>query len=199
MIIQRNLLLIAVCTSALSGCVGGGGVPAPIEDRAHQPIVAKPVMKPQAKPVLPPRDPSLPVVNALPDTDSPLLRATPLGAPVAMSAASSATAPDPAAAIARPAVISKILDEAAAAEKSGQHAAARAKLERAVELSPRDAEVWFRLAQIRASEGDWAQARSLADRAHSLAATGSPLSQESGALSKKADAALSAAGGRDGR
>ncbi len=198
MTIQRTLLLVAVCTSALGGCVGGGGVPAPIEDRAYQPTAAKPVAKPQVKPLPPPRDPSLPVVNALPDTDSPLLRATPLGAPVSISAPTSASSQDPAAAIARPAVISKILDEAAAAEKSGQHAAARAKLERAVELSPRDAEVWFRLAQISATEGDWSQARSLADRAHSLAAIGSPLSEESGALSKKADAALSASGGPAG-
>jgi len=198
MMIQRSPMLVAVCISALSGCVGGGGVPAPIEDRAYQPTAAKPVAKPQVKPLPPPRDPSLPVVNALPDTDSPLLRATPIAAPLAMSAATSASSPDPAAAIGRPAGISKILDEAAAAEKSGQHAAARAKLERAVELSPRDAEVWFRLAQISAAQGDWSQARSLADRAHSLAAMGSPLSEESGALSKKADAALNAAGGTAG-
>jgi hypothetical protein len=198
MTFQRTLLLIAVCTGALSACAGRGVAPAPIEDRAYQPTAAKPVAKPQVKPLPPPRDPSLPVVNALPDADSPLLRATPLGAPVPISAPASASSPDPAAAIARPAGVSKILDEAAAAAKSGQHAAARAKLERAVELSPRDAEVWFRLAQISATEGDWSQARSLADRAHSLAAMGSPLSEESGALSKKADAALSAAGGPAG-
>jgi len=117
-----------------------------------------------------------------------------LGAPVALSPVAGGTTPDPSAAIARPAGVSKILEEAAAAEKSGQHAAARARLERAVELSPRDAEVWFRLAQISATQGDWTQARALAERAHSLAAMGSPLSEQSSALSKKADAALKGAG-----
>lgn len=69
----------------------------------------------------------------------------------------------------RPAAVQSLLDGARADLASEALAAASAKLERAVRLSPRDGWLWHELARVRLAEGDRAQARALAMRSDSLA------------------------------
>ncbi len=95
---------------------------------------------------------------------------------------------DPSASISRPAAVTTLLGAAEQAGKAGRRAEARAKLERGLEIAPRDGELWFRLAQLSAAEGDWKQAKSLAERASSLAASGSALASASAALGEQAAA-----------
>lgn len=184
----------SVCALAalitLAGCTMGRSSPAPIEDRAPQP--AAPIAPPVArKAPPPPRDPAQPVVNALPDPESPLDRARPLGAPTVVPPAEPKPL-DQAAAIARPPAAASLLAEAETALRAGRRAEARTKLERALEISPRDAELWFQLAKISEAEGNWKQVQSLAERARSLAATGSTLAAATLELRRKAEAALAA-------
>lgn len=70
---------------------------------------------------------------------------------------------------ARPAAVQSLLDAARADLSGGALAAASAKLERALRLSPRDGWLWHELAQVRLAEGDPTQARALAARSNALA------------------------------
>ena len=185
---KRYLAALAALV-VLAGCAMGRPTPAPIEERSLKPATQKaPPVAVRVQPA-PPRDPRLPVVNALPDPESPLGRARPLAAPMPLPA-SDAKPLDQAAAIARPPAAAKLMAEAEVALQAGRRAEARTKLERALEVSPRDAELWFQLAKISEAEGNWKQVKALAERSSSLAATGSPLAAASAALREKAETAL---------
>lgn len=187
---MKSYLCALAALMTLAGCTMGRSSPAPIEDRA--PRQAAPSVPPATRKAPPPvRDPAQPVVNALPDPESPLDRARPLDAPTAVPA-DELKPLDQAAAIARPPAAAALLTEAETALRAGRRAEARTKLERALEISPRDAELWFQLARISEAEGNWKQVKALAERAGSLAATGSPLAAATAALRRKAEAALSA-------
>lgn len=187
---KKHVAALAVLV-VLAGCSMGRSTPAPIEERSLKPVTPKVASVPaKALPAVP-RDPRMPVVNALPEPESPLERARPLAAPVPLPALEIKPL-DQSAAMARPPAAAKLLADAEAALQAGRRSEARTKLERALDVSPRDAELWFHLAKISEAEGNWKQVKALADRSSSLAATGSPLSAASAALREKADAALSA-------
>ena len=187
---KKNVAALAVLV-VLAGCAMGRPTPAPIEERSLKPVTPKVAAVPaKALPAVP-RDPRVPVVNALPEPESPLERARPLAAPEP-DAALEVKPLDQSAAIARPPAAAKLLADAEVALQAGRRSEARTKLERALEVSPRDAELWFQLAKISEAEGNWKQVKALAERSSSLAATGSPLAAASAALQAKAVAALPA-------
>ena len=78
--------------------------------------------------------------------------------------------PMPAPAPQAPAVVA-LADTAQEFEAQGRYDSAAAALERALRLSPQDAELWHRLAGIRLVQGRWPAAESLAFRSLGLDAT----------------------------
>jgi len=191
----------------LAGCASNQAVMAPIEARqmkkpepvvrAPPPVAAKPVPAPQTNGV---------VVKPLEDAASPAEAAIALPVPgEAMPLpADTATLPgEPGAAPMVPAV-AELVAKADQASASGQHDAARANLERALKISPRDATLWHRLATVSYAQEDWAQAKALAERSLSLAPAGSPLGARNWTLIGNAESKLgnqsaaSAAFGRAG-
>lgn len=66
-----------------------------------------------------------------------------------------------------PAVLA-LAERAEAQKDAGAHEAAAASLERALRMSPRNAELWHRLAEIRLLQGQWRAAESLAFRSLGL-------------------------------
>lgn len=109
----------------------------------------------------PPPRPSAP-----PPGPAPLPAPAPQPAPLPMPAPVPAPAPLPPP---RPAAVQSLLDGARADLASAAPAAASAKLERALRLSPRDGWLWHELARVRLAEGDRTQARAFAMRSDSLA------------------------------
>lgn len=177
---QSSAAVLAAILLGLGGCATQQGAPAPIEERrvgAPQPTVPVPAVR---APTPAPRPAPLPetgaVVRALPDDESPGARALALPAPgevVPLPAPADAGAGQVGGSFV-PAVTELVAraDEASAA---GRHDAARASLERALKISPRDAALWHRLATVSYAQEDWAQAKSLAERSNSFAAAGSAL------------------------
>ena len=72
---------------------------------------------------------------------------------------------------ASPAVIT-LLDRAEKQQKDGNNAAAVGSLERAIRISPRYPETYYRLGELRYQEGNYSQARSLGQKTLSLGAVG---------------------------
>jgi tetratricopeptide (TPR) repeat protein len=64
-----------------------------------------------------------------------------------------------------------LLAEADAHYEAGRSSASAASLERALRLAPRSPVVWYRLAGLRASQGDLAAANRLSEKASSLVTT----------------------------
>ena len=62
-----------------------------------------------------------------------------------------------------------LLDNAEALREDGRHDRAAAILERALGLDPKNAGLWSRLAAVRHDQGNWQQARVLAQRSNALA------------------------------
>ena len=164
---------------------------APIESRGETPASpATHLPPPLPKPALaPPAKPGAPVIKPLPDVESPAVRAIPLpesgAAPLSPDAARE-NAPQ----AARAPAIAELIAKADRSSAQGQVEAARANLERAVKIAPRDAELWQRLAMLSYAQGDWAQARSLAERSNSFAAQGSPLAARNWTLIGNAELKL---------
>ncbi|MCC7121027.1 MAG: tetratricopeptide repeat protein [Gammaproteobacteria bacterium] len=177
----------------LAGCAGNQTV-APIEGRNVQqerPAAARPAVAPKPAPVPAPAAGS-PVVRALPDTESPAVRAIPIpeaGATVLPVVPPDTTA-SPGPATARAPAIAELLARADESAAQGRHDAARASLERAVKIAPRDAELWQRLAMASYAQGDWAQAKSLAERSNSFAAPDSALASRNWTLIGNAELKL---------
>lgn len=173
----------------LAGCAGHQAV-APIEGRSVQQerpaAAAPPPLAPKPAPT--PR-PGSPVVRALPDVEPPAVRAIPIpdgSSSAAPLAPSLLPAPGPA----RAPAIAELLAKADQSSAEGQHDAARANLERAVKIAPRDAELWQRLAMLSYAQGDWMQAKSLAERSNSFAAPGSALASRNWTLIGNAELKL---------
>ena len=80
-------------------------------------------------------------------------------------------APDPATSPA----VAALLSQADANLRSGNAADAAATVERALYLEPKDAYLWYRLAEIRLRQNNWQQAYVLATKSNSLAAGNKPL------------------------
>lgn len=170
----------------LAGCASNQAV-APIEGRnvkEERPVVAAP--PPAAPSRAPAPTPGGPVVRALPDVEAPAARALPI--PEAGRDAVPLAPPAPAAA--RAPAITELLAKADRSTAQGQHDVARANLERAVKIAPRDAELWQRLAMLSYAQGDWAQAKSLAERSNSFAVPGSALASRNWTLIGNAELKL---------
>ena len=70
---------------------------------------------------------------------------------------------------ANPAIVA-LLNSASAHSQAGQHDAASASLERALQIEPQNAWVWHRLAKTRMAQGQPEEAASLAARSNTFAA-----------------------------
>jgi Flp pilus assembly protein TadD len=68
-----------------------------------------------------------------------------------------------------------LLNEAMRQEKSGEYELAAAKLERALRIEPRNALLWYRLANIRLQQGQYQLAANLAAKSNSYAPSDSEL------------------------
>ncbi|MGE3773559.1 MAG: tetratricopeptide repeat protein [Gammaproteobacteria bacterium] len=176
----------------LAGCAGNQYV-APIEGRSVQQEKAVAAVPPLAKPTpVPAPQPGGPIVRALPDVEGPAARAIPIpeagtsAAPLAPSDAMALPAPAPA----RAPAIAELLAKAERSSAQGQHDAARANLERAVKIAPRDAELWQKLAMLSYAQGDFAQAKSLAERSNSFAPRNSALASRNWTLIGNAELKL---------
>ncbi len=179
---------------ALAGCASNRTM-APIEGRGmKQEIPTATSSAPSApKPaVVPAPQPGGPVVRALPDVEAPGARMIPL--PESGAGAVSLAPPGaialPAPTPARAPAIAELLAKAEQSSAQGQYEAARANLERAVKIAPRDAELWQKLATVSYAQGDWAQAKSLAERSNSFASPGSALASRNWTLIGNAELKL---------
>jgi len=180
------LLLLAGCASNQAGM-------APIEARhmkKPEPVVRPPL--PVAPKPVPRPQPNGVVVKPLEDAASPAREAIALPVPgesVPLPTDAPASPGQPGAAAMVPA-IAELVAKADQASANGQHDAARANLERALKISPRDATLWHRLATVTYAQEDWAQAKTLAERSLSLAPPGSPLSARNWTLIGNAESKL---------
>jgi hypothetical protein len=171
-------LPLVLCFSLLSACAGldgGRGIPAPVEDRANPSGQSLPASPPPPASVPARTNPARTVVPGIDDlpprTVSPGLP-TPLPAPVPLE-------PAPPTVPAMPSTPSEaLLLEVDAALAAGDLERAAAVAERAVRIAPRDAQLWFRLASVRAQQGRTDEAVGIARRALSFAAPDSPVARD---------------------
>lgn len=173
----------------LTGCAGNQTI-APIEDRRPEPKVTVRTPPPAVKPAPAPK-PGGPVVNPLPDVESPAVRAIPIPVPGDGAPLAPVDLPPAAAASGTPApAVAELLAKADQSSAQGQYDAARANLERAVKISPRNAELWQRLAMLSYTQEDWAQAKALAERSNSFTAADSVLAARNWTLIGNAELKL---------
>jgi predicted Zn-dependent protease len=180
-------VLPILCFSLLSACAGmdgGRGIPAPVEDRsgAGTAVQGQSVTTPApAQPATPPAARTNPARSVVPGIDdlpprsvSPGLP-SPLPAPVPVAPAPSTSMPMPGMPATPEAALLMEVDAALAA---GDMERAAAVAERAVRIAPRDANLWYRLASIRARQGRTDEAAGIARRALSFAAPDSPVARQ---------------------
>ena len=79
-----------------------------------------------------------------------------------------------------------LLDTASAQQARGAHADAARTIEQAIRMQPRDATLWYRLAQLRYSQKRYAQAESVAAKSISLAGRNTGLKADNWALISRA-------------
>jgi Flp pilus assembly protein TadD len=175
---------ICAALVALSGCATSP-MPAPIEDR--KPVTATAAVPQPQRPTAPAVAPpvSAPRVFALPDSAE--TRVSPLpGAPAPAAASESPIAPpaDPA--------LRELVARAEQASNQGDTDAARATLERALKINPRDASLWYRMAELDYARGEFEQAIVTAERARTLATKDPELLARIDALSARARSRLGA-------
>ena len=154
----RTVLLV-LSLSLASCALAPKSAPVPVEDRAPGPA-PPPVPEPAGK-------------GAEASSESPgLTEALPQPAPPAAPDGPLGTTP------AQPPAVVALLDRVDSAAASGNPAQAAAELERALRISPRDDELWLRLARVRMQQKQWQQAEAVALKCLSL--------PESDAFTKKA-------------
>jgi len=174
---MNTRLLCILCFSLLSACAGlddSRGIPAPVEDRSGQsgqvmpaatpPPASAPARTNPARSVVPGID-DLPPRSVTPGAPSPLpapIPDTPAPAVPSMPSTPSAA----------------LLLEVDAALANGDLERAAAVAERAVRIAPRDAQLWYRLASVRAQQGRTDEAVGIARRALSFAAPDSPVARD---------------------
>lgn len=153
------LVLTFSLLTACSGFGGGRGIPAPVESRSANPA-------PQIQPVAPTAMPQTP----RPAAPAPILREISPVAPAPIT-----TSPAPAAPETPSSGLLTSVDEAIAA---GDLERAAAVSERALRIAPRDPQLWYRLASIRARQGRNEEAEGFARRALSFATADTALTRE---------------------
>ncbi|MEW6353835.1 MAG: tetratricopeptide repeat protein [Pseudomonadota bacterium] len=79
-----------------------------------------------------------------------------------------------------------LLDNAGAQGRSGNLDSAAAALERALRIEPRNAEIWYRLADIRLRQGQYDQAANLAAKSINLAGNNTDLIERNKAIIRQA-------------
>lgn len=160
------MLLLA---GLLSACAGGG-MRAPVEERSAGGGAPAAVPTPAREVDTERRDGV--VVEALPEAAAPRLEPLPADAGEADAeddAGAQQLALATPAAPARDGATQSLLSAAVQAAAAGEWDRAQAALERAVKLSPQDAELWRQLAYTHFREGDLTQAAAHAERAVALA------------------------------
>lgn len=70
-----------------------------------------------------------------------------------------------------PSAVDSLLQQAYASKAAGNHDRAAGILERALQISPRNALVWYRLAEVHLARGQYPQAEAAAQRSRILAPT----------------------------
>ncbi len=150
-------VLVGTTLLVLTGCVGGNLKSPPVEERHNGRASATPSPGYEGlEPVKPP-----PGVTVTPLESTPIMRQTQDEAAVAPAWQ------EPAAPVSRnklnPAVLA-LLDNASEQQRRGALQSAENSLERAQRISPREPEVYYRLAQLRQQKGLWEQAEQLALR-----------------------------------
>jgi len=183
-------VLPILCFSLLSACAGmdgGRGIPAPVEDRSGSGTAvqgqSQSVTTPApAQPASPPAARTNPARSVVPGIDDLPPRTvapgipSPLPAPIPVAPAPSSPMPAMPSMPATPEAA--LLMEVDAALAAGDLERAAAVAERAVRIAPREATLWYRLANIRARQGRTDEAAGIARRAQSFAAPDSPVARQ---------------------
>jgi hypothetical protein len=164
-----RILVLVTAAATLSACASSGrGIPAPVETREA----------PSTVPSLPPSLPS-----SVPPTVSP----AEMPSEVRRSELPSLPPVTEPEAPATP--VSTLLAAVDAAIAAGQLEQAAALSERALRISPRDGQLWYRLASIRFQQQRYSDAVGFAQRALSFAGSDRALTQDSNQLLARANAA----------
>ncbi len=181
-------VLPILCFSLLSACAGmdgGRGIPAPVEDRSGSgtAVQGQSVTTPApAQPASPPAARTNPARSVVPGIDDLPPRSvapgipSPLPAPIPVAPAPNTPMPAMPSMPATPEAA--LLMEVDAALAAGDLERAAAVAERAVRIAPREATLWYRLANIRARQGRTDEAAGIARRAQSFAAPDSPVARQ---------------------
>ncbi len=182
-------VLPILCFSLLSACAGmdgGRGIPAPVEERSGAGTAVQgrstttPAAAQPAQPATPPAARTSPARSVVPGIDDLPPRTVAPGIPAPQPApAPLEPAPAPMPMPGMPATPeAALLMEVDAALAAGDLERAAAVAERAVRIAPRDANLWYRLASIRARQGRTDEAAGIARRALSFAAPDTPVARE---------------------
>jgi len=157
-------LMLAALLGPLAACTTGGP-PAPVEGRTPGGVTkSTPLTRSAgASPAAAPATAAGTRVFALPDATGPA------AAPVPMDEAIPVPVPLPAERTYEDPALRELIAQVDAAQSRGDSAAARATLERAVKIKPREAGLWLRLADLSYTGGDFEQALVTAQRARDLA------------------------------
>ncbi|MEN9726248.1 MAG: hypothetical protein RL434_614 [Pseudomonadota bacterium] len=160
----RQFLMLTVLCLQFAACTTGGP-PAPVEARTPGARSgASPVAgATRASPATAPAATEGTRVFALPDDSAPA------AAPVPMDEAIPTPVPLPAEPVFLDPALKELIAQVDAAQSRGDSITARATLERAVKVKPREASLWLRLADLDYASGDFSQALVTAQRARDLA------------------------------
>ncbi len=162
--LRRSSFLVVGFALLLGACSTATTRTAPIEGRRPQetPVAQPTTAAPKPQP------PQGAQVFALPDSQVAPLEPVPVPGPVpgaidSPPATSHAIKPplDPA--------LRELVAQAERASARGDRGAARATLERALKITPENAQLWFRLAELNFVDGEYEQAIVMAQRARELA------------------------------
>jgi tetratricopeptide (TPR) repeat protein len=145
---MKTFRLIIPLLLSLSGCAVITG-PAPVEDRDTNTS---------------PGTASQPAATAEEDTDVQVYPAE-----------SSPWRTQPPATEGSQGAVDKLLAEASIQQRNSQPVEAAALLERALRIEPRNADIWYRLARVRMTQGQYRQAAALAAKSNSLASKNLPM------------------------
>ena len=165
-------LAVAVLALALAGCAGR--LPAPVDSRVDDAVTKKAAVESPA--------PAPGVTGAASETPQPLVP-LPSAAPASADTDLTSSGPTDAAGAREESIeiapkrlaalnpaIRELLNDANRHSAEGRHDGAAAALERALQIEPKDAALWHRLARTRLDQGKVGLAEALAAKSNSLAA-----------------------------
>lgn len=172
--------LLALTLAA--GCTAPSPFGAPVEDRTRAPAASRPLPPPPAPTVqvVPleapaPMTPSEPLVGQPLPVPAPAAPRPPAPPVANTPPAPAPTAPEPESERAGNAAVVALIDSANAYVQNNELDKAAASLERAQRLEPRNPNILYDLAQVRAHQAQYAQAEALAQKSIGLAAGNKPL------------------------